>query len=103
MSVQDDDQANTETPASDGGGTQPVDNTHALLAEVAGTNSTMLQAVVIPFLAVFTALVAGALVLVLTDPELWEIFGSLEWFSACLLYTSPSPRDATLSRMPSSA
>ena len=36
----------------------------------------------------------------------------LEWFDAneeiehsenCLLYTSPSPRDATLSRMPSSA
>ena len=27
-----------------------------------------------------------------------------EWsFSTCLLYTSPSPRDATLSRMPSSA
>ena len=29
-----------------------------------------------------------------------------EWdikFSSCLLYTSPSPRDATLSRMPSSA
>ena len=24
-------------------------------------------------------------------------------FMACLLYTSPSPRDATLSRMPSSA
>ena len=24
-------------------------------------------------------------------------------FNACLLYTSPSPRDATLSRMPSSA
>ena len=24
-------------------------------------------------------------------------------FSPCLLYTSPSPRDATLSRMPSSA
>ena len=24
-------------------------------------------------------------------------------FSCCLLYTSPSPRDATLSRMPSSA
>mgnify|MGYP003311436271 CR=1 FL=1 len=24
-------------------------------------------------------------------------------FSLCLLYTSPSPRDATLSRMPSSA
>ena len=25
------------------------------------------------------------------------------WFGLCLLYTSPSPRDATLSRMPSSA
>ena len=25
------------------------------------------------------------------------------WFTCCLLYTSPSPRDATLSRMPSSA
>ena len=30
-----------------------------------------------------------------------RFFGSLS--SACLLYTSPSPRDATLSRMPSSA
>ena len=27
----------------------------------------------------------------------------LPWFWTCLLYTSPSPRDATLSRMPSSA
>ena len=25
------------------------------------------------------------------------------WYKDCLLYTSPSPRDATLSRMPSSA
>ena len=29
--------------------------------------------------------------------------GSRATMSACLLYTSPSPRDATLSRMPSSA
>ena len=30
--------------------------------------------------------------------------GRLHWLlGACLLYTSPSPRDATLSRMPSSA
>ena len=28
---------------------------------------------------------------------------NLEWCEPCLLYTSPSPRDATLSRMPSSA
>ena len=26
-----------------------------------------------------------------------------DWLDSCLLYTSPSPRDATLSRMPSSA
>ena len=32
--------------------------------------------------------------------DLLQIYGS---FPACLLYTSPSPRDATLSRMPSSA
>ena len=29
--------------------------------------------------------------------------GSPQHFDICLLYTSPSPRDATLSRMPSSA
>ena len=32
-----------------------------------------------------------------------EIKALAEKISACLLYTSPSPRDATLSRMPSSA
>ena len=36
-------------------------------------------------------------------PELLTAMGnSLQWYT-CLLYTSPSPRDATLSRMPSSA
>ena len=30
-------------------------------------------------------------------------FEKLAAYFACLLYTSPSPRDATLSRMPSSA
>ena len=28
---------------------------------------------------------------------------SFSWINACLLYTSPSPRDGLLSRMPSSA
>ena len=28
---------------------------------------------------------------------------AVKWYRLCLLYTSPSPRDATLSRMPSSA
>ena len=32
-----------------------------------------------------------------------EFKAVLAEFTACLLYTSPSPRDATLSRMPSSA
>ena len=27
----------------------------------------------------------------------------LDWYEGCLLYTSPSPRDGLLSRMPSSA
>ena len=39
-------------------------------------------------------------------PEFYKRFGfevSLPPQKACLLYTSPSPRDATLSRMPSSA
>ena len=32
-----------------------------------------------------------------------KLSGFIEQMCACLLYTSPSPRDATLSRMPSSA
>ena len=32
-----------------------------------------------------------------------QLCDDLERLKACLLYTSPSPRDATLSRMPSSA
>ena len=37
-------------------------------------------------------------------PELLEILQKdFDSFKYCLLYTSPSPRDATLSRMPSSA
>ena len=39
---------------------------------------------------------------VLAGAEIMKIYkGSEDW--DCLLYTSPSPRDATLSRMPSSA
>ena len=32
-----------------------------------------------------------------------EHSSTYNWITGCLLYTSPSPRDATLSRMPSSA
>ena len=37
------------------------------------------------------------------DPELELSIVELGLVYDCLLYTSPSPRDATLSRMPSSA
>ena len=38
-----------------------------------------------------------------SDGFLLESVDNGERWSRCLLYTSPSPRDATLSRMPSSA
>ena len=56
--------------------------------------------------------VANTLVMIATAPMLSAILGAVflkeppdrkTWISICLLYTSPSPRDATLSRMPSSA
>ena len=37
------------------------------------------------------------------DPDLASIEGVRTCFFTCLLYTSPSPRDRTRSRMPSSA
>ena len=37
------------------------------------------------------------------DALIKQINGENAFFWSCLLYTSPSPRDATLSRMPSSA
>ena len=38
-----------------------------------------------------------------TTRYIWTSSDGINWSSTCLLYTSPSPRDATLSRMPSSA
>ena len=38
-----------------------------------------------------------------SDSLLWRRNPEKRWDRGCLLYTSPSPRDATLSRMPSSA
>ena len=45
-------------------------------------------------------MVAQAYMMVPTDDAGWEQ-GGTAWI--CLLYTSPSPRDGLLSRMPSSA
>ena len=49
--------------------------------------------------------VNGKLKIVLHDVSgtLIRALGTIERRGYCLLYTSPSPRDATLSRMPSSA
>ena len=46
----------------------------------------------------------SAMVLAAQGKKVNEIsIDEIDWLSNCLLYTSPSPRDATLSRMPSSA
>ena len=46
----------------------------------------------------------GAMLLPYVDAETDALFSrGFVVVSTCLLYTSPSPRDATLSRMPSSA
>ena len=49
--------------------------------------------------------IAKALSEVETEPKKWEtiFYNALTDFKFCLLYTSPSPRDRSLSRMPSSA
>ena len=46
------------------------------------------------------ALVLGASLLAIPEDVIAQVDGQVVY---CLLYTSPSPRDATLSRMPSSA
>ena len=45
-------------------------------------------------------IVVGDYVNIVSDSQNWMIN---ELFESCLLYTSPSPRDGLLSRMPSSA
>ena len=53
-----------------------------------------------------TGIILGALafgLLLQADPEVNQPLLGLTYLLLCLLYTSPSPRDATLSRMPSSA
>ena len=41
--------------------------------------------------------------LILVDVPMIEERNDKDWYGTCLLYTSPSPRDRTRSRMPSSA
>ena len=45
----------------------------------------------------------GAAIFALTREPVWIAIGVALGAAICLLYTSPSPRDRSLSRMPSSA
>ena len=60
-----------------------------------------LTAIIAGFFAGFFGIGGG----IITVPCLFYIFGSvgIDKSFICLLYTSPSPRDGLLSRMPSSA
>ena len=54
--------------------------------------------------AIVALMVAGALGFTACTKKIDEkTMGEITQFGTCLLYTSPSPRDRTRSRMPSSA
>mgnify|MGYP003302427548 CR=1 FL=1 len=50
-----------------------------------------------------TYLIIAASLLFLSGVTVWVSYIDLGSFNICLLYTSPSPRDLSTSRMPSSA
>ena len=52
---------------------------------------------------VVVATMASKSILRAVASQLSDTRNFIDYFPSCLLYTSPSPRDATLSRMPSSA
>ena len=74
---------------------------HSIVPGVAGAYMLGLPFALGAFVA--GGLAAGSILFLQNRSKLKEdaIIGII--FTACLLYTSPSPRDATLSRMPSSA
>ena len=75
----------------------------------------LLLGIAAPLLAIVAALVVTALVILATGKNPGDAFSDMVTYGtasdsqvyilnkACLLYTSPSPRDGLLSRMPSSA
>ena len=64
-------------------------------------------------LKLFSYTMVALWLIIAAFPFLWTFWGSFkvqadflskaDWMNACLLYTSPSPRDRQKSRMPSSA
>ena len=59
--------------------------------------------IVTPFMFLYGVLFSESNMRKCMDSIVLREGASIEHFGNCLLYTSPSPRDATLSRMPSSA
>ena len=75
-----------------------------LLLPVLGLNAFVLKRLLVQFAPFPGLFLTAALIAFLLDlPCRWLAQRGLPRAWACLLYTSPSPRDATLSRMPSSA
>ena len=56
-----------------------------------------------PLLTLLLSGLIGTIIISLFMPSVWVNPTSNQWILICLLYTSPSPRDAHESRMPSSA
>ena len=86
-----------------------IDLFHVLLGNVLGVDRTDLL-----LTAVSGGIVVAVVVLLFRQLQLWSFdpvmarsvglrVGALHYLFTCLLYTSPSPRDRTRSRMPSSA
>ena len=80
------------------------------VSKLSGKNTVQVLATL--FLLSYTKLLQLLLTVVsstkVTYPDgytstVWLYDGNIDFLKGCLLYTSPSPRDATLSRMPSSA
>ena len=64
---------------------------------------TLLVEAVLELTFYFLSLDGLGIVTFLFPLGLYSYFRWIKQYESCLLYTSPSPRDATLSRMPSSA
>ena len=85
-----------------------------LIQATFGSRLPIIQGVSFSFLAAFTAIIAAVKAEGGDPSEMMQYIAgailvgaaiemSIGFSGLCLLYTSPSPRDATLSRMPSSA
>ena len=73
------------------------------LAAILGLGSLSIAAKTIAPIELGTIIFLHVYMLFFSELATFQSWQSIIRFGTCLLYTSPSPRDATLSRMPSSA